>query len=238
MKKFLAILCAAVMVASLATCAFAFEPEGSASPNDPFNGLSGETTSTSNVGAGTTGTVGGGATTNPTTPSTPAATSGSGTTTTGGTTTGSTSSTAVVANIADYTVDSLAKILVSMLNSPATDNQVYTSADVIKAMKIDGQDEKTVKGTPVDTSKLTVISKALDEKSTGVKFTKNDDGTYDVELNGNELTRDRKASELIIIVAPKDPAEQKAYMADVEINNNILKFQIPMDAAICVTLLK
>lgn len=261
MKKFLSILCSVAMVAALSTCAFATE-EYHPSRELPFGVYDGdygvgygsggdtqasegegedqetpsvpgdETPSTPSEG----GSTGGGAET----PSTGGNTSagGSGATAGGsGAGTGAKTASSTVADIKDYTKNSLAKILVSMLNLPVDENsKPYSSADVMAAMKIDGNDEKTVDGTPVDTSKLTVISKALDEKSTGVTFTKKDDGTFDVTLNGNELTKERDGKDLFIVVAPKDPDEKKAFLVDVTIKDNVLTFNIPMDAAICITL--
>jgi hypothetical protein len=120
-----------------------------------------------------------------------------------------------------------------MLNYP---EEVYTTADVVAAMKIDGDDEKTIDGTAVDTSALVIISKALDSECKGANFEKTDAG-FDVTLTGNELTKDREADELIIIAAPKDPDAEKALLADVELTDaGELKFEITEDCAICITL--
>jgi len=240
MKKFLSILCTVAMVAAFATNAFAV-----GSITDPFNVYDGDYGVKRDSGdegaapaapAAEAPAAPAAAAPAAAAPSAPAAAAPSAPAAAAP----AAAAANVVASIDDYTEDSLARILVSMLNSPADKaEQVYTSADVMKAMNIAGEDEKTVAGTPVDTSKLTVISKALDEKSTGATFTKKDDGSYDVKLNGNELTKDRDAKSLFIVVAPKAPisVEPKAYIADVEIADNVLTFSIPKDAAICITLL-
>lgn len=267
MKKFLTVLCTVAMVAALATSAFAagsrhddpFTPsereqiEADGNEHEPFR-TDESTSSGGGAGTGTAAQTGGGAAVAPAAPaasapaaSAPAASassasSGSAAATTPAKTDAAAEGGAAEADPAEYAADpelanSGAKALVDMLNAPAgADAPVYTTADVVAALGIEA---KTVGGRVIDLSKLTIISKALDRKSKGVKFDDKEDGSIEATVNGNELTKGREKEQLVIIAAPKKAVDgqPKAFLVDLDkFEDNILNFKLSVDCAFCIAL--